>query len=143
MFFTFTDRVSTVPSNIRGCQSDTWSAGRKKVRGTSTKFQVYVSLCLHLGHHPIIIWFCLSVRLVAVFRLLNLEATVRFLERKEPPSLSGKNRAAAIALTLIKGPAVSAETFLLRRLRCFLSLNCSSYMINKLQTVQLDILYDA
>ena len=34
-----TDRASTIPSNIRGCQSSTWSAGQKKIRGTSTKFQ--------------------------------------------------------------------------------------------------------
>ena len=26
MFFTLTDRASTIPSNIRGCQSATWSA---------------------------------------------------------------------------------------------------------------------
>ena len=37
IFFIFTDRASTVPSNIRGCQSGTWSAGQKKIRGTSTK----------------------------------------------------------------------------------------------------------
>ena len=36
--FAFTDRASTIPSNsIRGCQSGTWSAGQKKIRGTSTK----------------------------------------------------------------------------------------------------------
>ena len=28
-FFTLTDRASTVPSNIRGCQSGMWSAGQK------------------------------------------------------------------------------------------------------------------
>ena len=40
VFFTLlTDRASTVPSNIRGCQFDTWSAGQKKIRGTSTKLQ--------------------------------------------------------------------------------------------------------
>ena len=27
VFFTLTDRASTIPSNIRGCQSGTWSAG--------------------------------------------------------------------------------------------------------------------
>ena len=37
VFFTSTDRASTIPSNIRGCQSGTWSAGQKKIRGTSTK----------------------------------------------------------------------------------------------------------
>ena len=38
VFFTLlTDRASTIPSNIRGCQSGTWSAGQKKIRGTSTK----------------------------------------------------------------------------------------------------------
>ena len=34
VFFTLTDRVSTIPSNIRGCQSgihsSTWSAGQEK-----------------------------------------------------------------------------------------------------------------
>ena len=30
VFFTLTDRASTIPSNIRGCQSGTWSAGQKK-----------------------------------------------------------------------------------------------------------------
>ena len=39
VFFTLTDRASTVPSNIRGCQSGTWSAGQKKIRGISTKLQ--------------------------------------------------------------------------------------------------------
>ena len=38
-FFTLTNRASTEPSNIRGCQSGTWSAGQKKIRGTSTKLQ--------------------------------------------------------------------------------------------------------
>ena len=32
IFFTLTDRASTVPSNIRGCQSGTWSAGQKKIK---------------------------------------------------------------------------------------------------------------
>ena len=36
VFFTLlTDRASTIPSNTRGCQSGTWSAGQKKIRGTS------------------------------------------------------------------------------------------------------------
>ena len=39
VFFTLTDWASAVPSNIRGCQSDTWSAEQKKIRGTSTKLQ--------------------------------------------------------------------------------------------------------
>ena len=40
VFFTLTDRASTIPSNIRaGCQSGTWSAGQKKIRGTSAKLQ--------------------------------------------------------------------------------------------------------
>ena len=40
VFFTLlTDRASTIPSNIRGCQSGTWSAGQKVSRGTSTKLQ--------------------------------------------------------------------------------------------------------
>ena len=39
VFFTLTDRASTIPSNKRGCQSGTWSAGQKKIRGTSTKLQ--------------------------------------------------------------------------------------------------------
>ena len=39
VFFTLTDRASTIPSNIRGCQSGTWSAGQKKIRGTSTQLQ--------------------------------------------------------------------------------------------------------
>ena len=30
VFFTLTDRASTIPSNTRGCQSGTWSAGQKK-----------------------------------------------------------------------------------------------------------------
>ena len=39
VFFTLTDRASTIPSTIRGCQSGTtaWSAGHKEIRGTSTK----------------------------------------------------------------------------------------------------------
>ena len=39
VFFTLTDRASTIPSNTRGCQSGTRSAGQKKIRGTSTKLQ--------------------------------------------------------------------------------------------------------
>ena len=39
VFFTLTDRASTTPNNTRGCQSGTWSAGQKKIRGTSTKLQ--------------------------------------------------------------------------------------------------------
>ena len=40
VFFTLTDRASIIPSNIRGCQSGTWSAGQEKIRGTSsTKLQ--------------------------------------------------------------------------------------------------------
>ena len=39
VFFTLTDQASTIPSNTRGCQSGTWSAGQKKIRGTSTKLQ--------------------------------------------------------------------------------------------------------
>ena len=39
VFFTLIDRASTIPSNTRGCQSGTWSAGQKKIRGTSTKLQ--------------------------------------------------------------------------------------------------------
>ena len=39
VFFTLIDRASTIPNNTRGCQSGTWSAGQKKIRGTSTKLQ--------------------------------------------------------------------------------------------------------
>ena len=35
VFFASTDRASTIPSNTRGCQSGTWSAGQKNIRGTS------------------------------------------------------------------------------------------------------------
>ena len=34
-----TDRVSTERSNLCGYQSDTWSVGQEKIRGTSTKFK--------------------------------------------------------------------------------------------------------
>ena len=38
LHITLTDRASTIPSsNIRGCQSGTWSAGHKEIRVTSTK----------------------------------------------------------------------------------------------------------
>ena len=33
-----TDRASTVASNIRGCQSDTWSAGRERVGEKINKY---------------------------------------------------------------------------------------------------------
>ena len=39
VFFTFTDRASIIPSNIRGCQSGTWSAGQENIGGTSKKLQ--------------------------------------------------------------------------------------------------------
>ena len=32
--FTLTDRASTIPSNIRGCQSGTWSQRGTKVNGS-------------------------------------------------------------------------------------------------------------
>ena len=38
-FFALTDRALTVPSNIRGCLSGTWSAGQENIRGTPTKLQ--------------------------------------------------------------------------------------------------------
>ena len=34
VFFTLTDRASTIPSNIRGCQSGTWSQRGTKVNGS-------------------------------------------------------------------------------------------------------------
>ena len=34
VFFTLTDRASTIPSNIRGCQSGTWSQKGAKVNGS-------------------------------------------------------------------------------------------------------------
>ena len=37
--FALTDRASTLPIDIRGCQYDTWSAGQGKIRETSTKLQ--------------------------------------------------------------------------------------------------------
>ena len=39
VFFTSTNRASAIPSNTRGCQSGTWSAGQDKIGGTSTKLQ--------------------------------------------------------------------------------------------------------
>ena len=55
VFFTLTDRASTIPSNLRGCQSGTWSAGQKEVRGTSIKHKhkndnpVRDHVCILLG----------------------------------------------------------------------------------------------
>ena len=34
LFFTLTDRASTIPSNVRGCQSGTWSRRGTKVNGS-------------------------------------------------------------------------------------------------------------
>ena len=34
VFFTLTDRASTIPSNIRGCQSGTWSQRGTEVNGS-------------------------------------------------------------------------------------------------------------
>ena len=39
VFFTLTDRASTIPSNTRGCQTGTGSAGQKKIRGKFTELQ--------------------------------------------------------------------------------------------------------
>ena len=39
VLFESTDQASTIPSNIRGCQSGMWSAGQEKIRGKSTKLQ--------------------------------------------------------------------------------------------------------
>ena len=40
IFFTLTDRDLTIPSNIRDCQSGTWSAGHKKIRGRGTSIKL-------------------------------------------------------------------------------------------------------
>ena len=37
MFFTLTDRVSTIPSSTRGCHSGTWSAGQGKCQRNTYK----------------------------------------------------------------------------------------------------------
>ena len=42
VFFTLTDRASTIPSNIRGCQSGTWSQRGTKVNGS------------HHGNNPLL-----------------------------------------------------------------------------------------
>ena len=42
VFFTLTDRASTIPSNIRGCQSGTWSQRGTEVNGS------------HLGDNPLL-----------------------------------------------------------------------------------------
>ena len=41
VFFTLTDRLSTIPCNVRGCQSgsSTWFTGQEKNGRTSTKLQ--------------------------------------------------------------------------------------------------------
>ena len=39
VFFTLIDRASAIPSNIRGCQSGTWSAGQENMKERSTKLQ--------------------------------------------------------------------------------------------------------
>ena len=36
VFFTLSDPALTIPSNVRGCQSGTWSAGQEKNRRTPT-----------------------------------------------------------------------------------------------------------
>ena len=59
VFFTLTDRASTIPSSIRGCQSGTWSAGEEKIRRTSTKLQRE-----HENNLCAVIPFILDVRLV-------------------------------------------------------------------------------
>ena len=40
MFFTLlTDRASTIPSYVRGCQTSTWSLGQEKIIWASTKLR--------------------------------------------------------------------------------------------------------
>ena len=39
VFFTLTDRASTIPGNTRGCQSSTWSSGQENIRGASSNLQ--------------------------------------------------------------------------------------------------------
>ena len=39
VFFTLSDRASTIASSKRGCQSGTWSPGQENIRVTSTKLQ--------------------------------------------------------------------------------------------------------
>ena len=61
-FFTLTDRASTIPSNTRSCQSGTWSAGQKKIRGTSTKLQTEDSLICF-----VFVWCpCMAINVVNV-----------------------------------------------------------------------------
>ena len=48
VFFTLTDRVSTIPSNIRGCQSGTWSQRGTKVNGSHHGVVVVVAVDSHI-----------------------------------------------------------------------------------------------
>ena len=41
VFFTLTDRASTIPSIIRGCQSGTWFAGQKEIRGRNRNNKIH------------------------------------------------------------------------------------------------------
>ena len=49
VFFTLTDRASTIPSNIRGCQSGTWPQRGTKVNGS------------HHGDNPLLRCLCFSL----------------------------------------------------------------------------------
>ena len=46
VLFTLTDRVSTIPRNIRGCQSGTWYAGQEMI------VAVYLTLADPLRTQP-------------------------------------------------------------------------------------------
>ena len=49
VFFTLTDRASTIPNNTRGCQSGTWSAGQKLLASIflERRIQPFLSLVDH------------------------------------------------------------------------------------------------
>ena len=74
VFFTLTDRASTIPSNIRGCQSSTWSQRGTKVNGS------------HHGDNPLLrpTGIQIATKVMPLYKRWHHQITKRFIK---PPLL--------------------------------------------------------
>ena len=69
--FTLTDRASTIPSNIRGCQSGTWSQRGTKVNGS------------HHGDNPLLrpTGIQIATKVMRLYKRWHRPITKRFIKR--------------------------------------------------------------
>ena len=112
--FTLTDRASTIPSNIRGCQSGTWSQRGTKVNGS------------HHGDNPLLrptgiqiaTKSCATLQAMALTNSKTVHQTSFTPYREQPrstrivvayprPAFSATNRTNTFQPVLIKNPSFS------------------------------------